>query len=322
MIKRNKGKNTDESASSNSEVDKDNTSSKGVKPNESIAKRASQMLARPDRQLTVDSLNDYLLKQFPASDAQDWDRTGMLVGEGALPVSNVAIALDPTVEAIREAARLKADVLVCHHPLFLDAPTDFHPAASAAVSSGAGVWAAIQNRIAVMSFHTALDVSKQAQMLLPNMLGLSFKKILSPLASSRMKGFGQICKVPLIDGHHQSLSQLSAKCLSVFGRAPRVWGDMSKPIDRCVTLGGSAGSFAADIIACGADAVICGEMRYHSSLELKEAGVAIIELGHDVSEFPLLAILAGCISDAGVDERNIVVIDQSDNWCYPESIRL
>ncbi len=97
---------------------------------------------------------------------------------------------------------------------------------------------------------------------------------------------------------------------------------MSKPIDRCVTLGGSAGSFAADIIACGADAVICGEMRYHSSLELKEAGVAIIELGHDVSEFPLLAILAGCISDAGVDERNIVVIDQSDNWCYPESIRL
>lgn len=296
--------------------------SKGVKPGEAIAKRASQVLAKPKAQLTIKDLEQHLLKQFPAEDAEDWDRTGMLVGEGALPVKKVAIALDPTVNAIEEASRSGADVLLTHHPLFIEAPTDFHPESSPALSSGAGVWAAIRSHIAVMSFHTTLDVSKQAQLLLPNMLGLSYKKPLAPIDGSRSKGFGQICKVPPIDGKPQTLAQLSAKCLAVFGRAPRTWGDPDRIIDTAIAFGGSAASFASQALASDSDAIICGEMRYHTALELMEAGMAVIELGHDASELPLLAILARSAVDAGIDEKDIIVIDQSSNWWYPESIRL
>ena len=308
-------------ASSKSEST-DKEAFKGVNPAEAITKRASQLLAKPDRTFTVGSLEKALLRQFPAEDAQEWDRTGLTVGERGLPVSSVAIALDPTVSAIEEAARRGADVLVTHHPLFLSAPDDFEPEPSVALSSGAGVWAAIRNRIAIMSFHTTLDVSKQAQTVLPSMLGLDYKgKLIETIPTSRQKGYGQISQVPKIEGELQTLSQLAARCLSVFGRAPRVWGSSHRRIASVVTATGSASSLVPRLLD-GIDCLICGEIRYHSALELSEAGVAIIELGHDVSELPLTAVLANTISEIGIPRESISIIDQSTNWTYPESIRL
>lgn len=295
---------------------------KGVKPTEAIARRASQMLAKPQRALTTGDVLDHLLKAFPAQDAEEWDRTGMLVGERALPVTKVALALDPTVSAIADAARAGANILITHHPIFLEPPTLFAPERSVAVANGAGVWAAIRNSVSVMSFHTALDVSRQAQVILANMLSIVPKKLLAPIEGSKTKGYGQICKVPDIDGSAPTLSQLAARCLTVFGRAPKVWGDASRSVRSAITFGGSASSFVSEIAGSGADAIICGEMKYHAALELKEAGIGVIELGHDVSEAPLIAILAKTVSDLGVADADIVMIDQSDNWTYPESIRL
>ena len=52
------------------------------------------------------------------------------------------------------------------------------------------------------------------------------------------------------------------------------------------------------------------------------AGVAIIELGHDASELPLTAVLAKTLADIRFPIDEIVMIDQSNNWSYPEAIRL
>ncbi|MEE0704942.1 MAG: Nif3-like dinuclear metal center hexameric protein, partial [Adlercreutzia sp.] len=93
-----------------------------------------------------------------------------------------------------------ANVLVTHHPAFLAAPDNFAPEASVALSSGAGVWAAIRHQVALMDFHTALDVSPQAARVLPGMLGLRFTgRFAEPLAGSRRKGYGQISEVPAND---------------------------------------------------------------------------------------------------------------------------
>ena len=51
-------------------------------------------------QLSVGALEQALLAEFPAADAEEWDRTGLLVGDPAAPVRAVAVALDPTVSAI------------------------------------------------------------------------------------------------------------------------------------------------------------------------------------------------------------------------------
>ncbi len=63
-------------------------------------------------------------------------------------------------------------------------------------------------------------------------------------------------------------------------------------------------------------------MKYHSALELSQAGLAVIELGHDASELPLTAVLAEALDRAGVPPEAIVLVDQSDNWWYPEAVRV
>ena len=214
-------------------------------------------------------------------------------------------------------------MLLTHHPAFLEAPDGFAPEASALESPGAVVWAAIRNQVALMDFHTALDVSPAAARVLPGMLGLKFTlRFAEPLEGSRRKGYGQICEVPDNDGEPETLARLAARCMAVFGRAPRVWGAPDAAVRRVVTATGSAGSLAPALVAAGVDAVVCGEMKYHTALELAAAHVAVIELGHDVSELPLVAVLAEALARAGVPAEAVTLVDQSENWWTPEAVRV
>ncbi len=292
------------------------------KKQEGLSRRASGPLSKPVPTLTVGALEAALLADFPAADAEAWDRTGMTVGDPARVVEGVAVALDPTVRAVREAAACGANVLVTHHPLFLEAPDSFKPAPSAGAVCGAGVWTAVDAGVAVMSFHTALDVSERAARVLPGMLSLNFKgQLLVPLQNARRKGYGQICAVRSEDGPF-TLGQLSARCTSVFARAPRVWGDFSRELKTVVTCTGSAGEVARECLRAHADCLVCGEVKYHDALALSQAGLSIVDLGHDVSELPLAAVLADAAVRAGVPSDRVKVLDQGGNWAYPETIRM
>lgn len=288
-----------------------------------MARAGKSCLAHTGRTWTVGALEQALLREFPREDAEAWDVMGMTVGERGLAVKKVALALDPTVAAIRSAAEAGANVLVTHHPPYLEAPKEFSPADSIAVSAGAGVWEAIRSRVALMNFHTSLDVSHRAQAALPKLLGFDYGgKLLHSTNADGSKGYGQVCSVPLVDGSPDTLGRVASKCISVFGRTSQVWGDLSMPVRTCATVLGSAGSVAAAAVSAGVDCLIVGEMGYHRSLDLSTAGIGIIELGHDVSELPLVAVLARTLADIGLPVGDMVMIDQSDNWTVPDPVRL
>ncbi len=291
---------------------------------ESLAKRGPSSLSNARPSWTLASLEAAFLREFPSEDAEGWDRTGLIVGEGAYPLMKAAFALDPTVKAIREAAAQGANVLITHHPPFISPPDSFAPENSVALSPGAGVYAAIRHGVALMCFHTALDVSPLAARILPSMLGLEFggKVVeLSASAGDAGKGYGQLSSVPG-GGEPLTLARLAARATAVFGRQPRVWGDFDRALHQVVTATGSAGGTGRAALAAGADCLVCGEIKYHEALDLSEAGLAVIELGHDVSELPLVALLAQTALRIGVPEEKIVVIDQGSNWQLPEAIRL
>lgn len=295
-------------------------SQKGAAKQEGLARRASGPLSKPVTTITTGALERALLAEFPADDAEPWDRTGMTVGDPARLVQGVAVALDPTVEAIEAAADRGANVLVTHHPAFLAPPSSFKPASSVAANPGAGVWRAVQCGVSIMSFHTALDVSVRAQRVLPGMLGLAFQQVLDPLAGSPAKGYGQLCTLGEDDG--LTLGQLAARCTSVFARAPRVWGDFSRELDRIVTATGSAGDLGQACLDVQADCLVCGEIKYHDALELSQAGLAIVDIGHDTSELPLVSVLVAALESVGVPGDMVTVLDQRDNWAYPETVRV
>ena len=240
-----------------------------------------------------------------------------------MPLASVAIALDATVPAIAEAAAAGANVLLTHHPAYLEPPTSFAPERSAALSPGAVVWAAIQHKVALMDFHTALDVSPVAARVLPALLGFKAQgRPVVSVAGSKSKGYGQLCKVPAGDDGPETLAHVAARCTSAFGRAPRVWGSFEAPLSTAVCATGSAGNVVQACVEAQVDCLVCGEVRYHQALDASLAGLAIVELGHDASELPLTAVLADACVRAGVAKERIVMLDQSRNWAYPEAIRL
>ena len=260
----------------------------------------------------VGELEHALLSLYPALDAEPWDRTGLLVGDRQAPILGVSVALDPTVEAIRRTAENGSNVLVTHHPLFLDPPTSFTPQVLHADPVGARVWEAIDRCVAVMSFHTALDMSPRAACVLPGKLGLECIGILDQLHDNPARGYGQICFDP--NGASLTLGALAERCSHAFGRSPRVWGAAATPLDRVVTCTGAAGDCVRLATHLGIDCLVCGEVRYHDAVDALQAGLTLIDLGHDVSEWPLCELLVSSIMEAGVDAQRITLLDMEANW--------
>ncbi len=293
----------------------------------SLQRNDTGNLAKQQSIRFVGDLERALLSEMPAADACDWDRTGMLVGDPADTIQKVAIALDPTIPALDAAYKAGANVLVTHHPVFLDPPIMFTPSSAQGHTSGAVVRFAIEHEMSILSFHTTLDVSQAGLDALPTLLRLRGVEVLEPLYEGSTKGFGRVC-VPDEPGVENpsvkqsiSLRHLSARCVSVFGVLPRVWGSLDRDVTTIVTSGGSAGSLIDACLDQGVECLICGEVKYHEALDASLSGLSLIELGHDVSEFPLCALLAAHCEAAGVEHKSITMIDQKNNWCTPESFR-
>lgn len=274
------------------------------------------------RVMYIGELEQALLKRYPAKDAVPGDKTGLLVGDPMQRIERVAVALDPTVSAIYAAKSSGSNVLLTHHPAFRSGVEGFYPEAKTGNTPGSVVFEAIRNGVALMNFHTALDVSHDAQRVLPSLLhltplkgtrkadGMKVKnKVLLPNEGSKDKGFGQVCETEEV-----SLSELGSRCTAVFGRAPRVWGDLDRKCKTVVTATGSAGDLIDACLKNKIDVLIAGEVKYHDALAASESGLCIIDLGHDVSELPLAAVLANSCKKTGLESSRIVILDQGHNW--------
>ena len=130
-------------------------------------------------------------------------------------------------------------------------------------------------------------------------------------SSARM---GMLCSAPA----GLNLRGLAALASATFSVTPRIWGDPDASVGRVATATGSAGSLVGDAIACGADVLVAGEVRYHDALDAAEAGLGIIEVGHDVSEWPLVTLLEGCVrAIPGLDPKDVHVLSATPGWWTP-----
>lgn len=68
---------------------------------------------------TLGDVVGLLHRWYPPAAAESWDAVGLVLGDPKQTVKKVLFAVDPTLEVAREAAEWDADLLVCHHPLFL-----------------------------------------------------------------------------------------------------------------------------------------------------------------------------------------------------------
>ena len=127
---------------------------------------------------------------------------------------------------------------------------------------------------------------------------------------------GMLCEVGAAGpGTLRELAELARRR---FGVVPRVWGDPQISVERIATTTGSAGSLVPIALAAGAQVLVAGEVRYHDALAAEEDGLAILELGHDVTEWPLVGLLEKVVrSVPGVDPTSVHVLSDRPRWWTP-----
>jgi len=261
----------------------------------------------------IGDIETMLFRAFPPEDALRDDRFGLLVGDRSTLVTRVAISLDQTVPMIKAAAEAGCNLLVSHHPPFWLAPDSFLEASSAATSSGAAVYKAAQLGVSLLSVHTCLDCAPSAANTLLTPVGLEY---LAPLRAHGSGSLGQITR-PGFERDFIPLKELAENYQHSFGNVAKVWGDPNKPIRRVAVCSGGASEVVQEVIAAGVDCFVTGEVRHHEALYLADSNIALIELGHDISELPYRYHLQDALIAADFPATDILILQPSAQWWQP-----
>ena len=56
----------------------------------------------------------------PFHSAEEWDNTGLQIGDFSQKIGRVFISLDPTLKAVKKASKNGAQLLLTHHPLIFE----------------------------------------------------------------------------------------------------------------------------------------------------------------------------------------------------------
>lgn len=259
--------------------------------------------------MLVQQLEDSLFQFFPKEDAESWDHVGLSVGDPKSAVSGVLCALDATEDAVHQAVHAGCNVLLTHHPVYITAPRVFAPASSSVSHSSSVVYSAAQCGVSIISMHTNLDRSPAVQRFFTKAMGLQYIASLENFFEPDHVGLGVVC-----EGSFRTLQTFVSRVADVFDGCPRVWGDTCDPIHRIAFLGGSLGDFGELALDHDVDVIVTGEVGYHRAQDIMLRGCSIVELGHDISEFPFVDILANHAILAGLDPSLVSTIIRPKQW--------
>lgn len=217
---------------------------------------------------------DLLEEIAPARLAEPWDNSGLQVGSYSQEIRKIFLALDPTLNALREAKKASAQLLLTHHPLI------FRPLSRLVIDSYPQnvIFEAAKNKISVVAVHTNLDVAKGGiNDILAELLGLRHVEVLREVDGEDDTGLGRI-------GNLTKSTPLSVVVNNVKGmlgvESVKVVGQGDLPILRIAVVGGSGGDLVGLASEKGADLLLTGDVGHHHALEAESMGMALIDGGH------------------------------------------
>lgn len=231
----------------------------------------------------VSEIFGYLCELAPLELQMSFDNAGLLLGRSGAEVSRVLLSLDVTTDVIREAVDKKAELIVSHHPLFLEARktiTDGDP-------DGEKLLLLAENRLAVISMHTNLDIASGG--VNDVLLGL-FGAI--PEGALDADGCGRIGRLPA----PAALETFLPFCKDLLHTAGLRYYDAGKPVHRLAVMGGSGGGSIQRAYELGCDTYLTSDIKYHQFLLAKELGINLIDGDHFCTEAPVMKMLAKSLS--------------------------
>lgn len=249
--------------------------------------------------VTVGLVAQLIEKIAPKAWAEEWDNVGLLVGSGAKRIQRVLLTLDCTSEVVDEAKECGAQLIVAHHPII------FRPLKNLRSDNAAAQvpLRLLQHEIGYYAAHTNLDQSiVSSSLVLGELLGLEKMELLERVydqnRNTEERGYG-------VSGYLRSPEKLGVFWKSLLERlnqsgvysqayelsGVRLAGSLEKEVRKVAIVNGSGARFVSKALFKGADLLITGDVDHHTVLDALEGGMAVGDLGHFLSEAPMLRAL-------------------------------
>ncbi|HQE55039.1 Nif3-like dinuclear metal center hexameric protein, partial [Tenuifilum sp.] len=134
--------------------------------------------------MTVREVTSILESFAPLAFQEDYDNSGLIVGDANMEVTGVLLTIDVTPQVVAEAVAGGANLIVAHHPVIfkgLKRITGKSYVEQVVVN-------AIKNNIAIYAAHTNIDsVQGGVSFKMAEVLGLTSTHVLSPLTGQLVK---------------------------------------------------------------------------------------------------------------------------------------
>ena len=238
----------------------------------------------------------------PRSAQENWDNSGMQVGDTGRDVQSVLLTTDVTPEVVNEAVSRGCQLILSHHPLL------FHGLKQVCgqTPQARAVETAIRNGIAVYSAHTNLDAARGGiNTRLADKLGLTD---CTPLIDSPECSYlGVMARLPEPMEYNAFISHVREvlQCTYVrYTSFPSGRGSLVRTVALC---GGSGAEFIGQAINRGADVYLTADCKYHDFQDA-DGRIGLIDIDHWISERHARDIFRDIIQPLGVK----CIISQTD----------
>ena len=217
----------------------------------------------------------------PRSAQEEWDNSGMQVGDTGRDIQSVLLTTDVTSEVVDEAIEHGCQLIISHHPLL------FRPLKQVCGQTPQAriVEQAIKHDIAIYSAHTSLDsVSGGINTRLADILGI--RDLDEPMPfDSLLKRVRERLNTTYIryTMHNSQCTIHNAQCT----------------IEKVALCGGSGAEFIEEAIHQGADAYLTADCKYHD-FQAAEGRIALIDIDHWISERHARDIFRDILAPLGV----------------------
>ena len=224
------------------------------------------------KQLYIKDIIDAIEAFAPLSWQEEWDNSGMQVGNPAQQLKGIVVCVDVTEEVLDTALENGCNLVLSHHPLL------FKPLSSIQGRNYVErcVMKACKHDITLYACHTNLDNAPQGiNFRLAQKLGLENIKVLEPKvgvysATGEQVGLGVLGELPEALNAEAFIkkigSDFSLKCVPYSQGAT---GSVKK-VAICSGSGGTVKQLALD---AKADVLLTGEAKYNDYLEIGRAHV-------------------------------------------------
>jgi GTP cyclohydrolase I len=232
--------------------------------------------------MKFNNIINLLNSELKLKQQENWDNSGLQIGNLNADIKNVMILLDLDKEIIDTAIKNKIDLIITHHPFFFNEikSIDF------GTYDGEVIKYLIENNINLYSMHTSLDMAEYGvNYALAEKLSIKNYDILHNINDDKEYGYGGIADINEINILEYTNSvKFALGCNSV----KLFCTDTSKKISRVAFCGGSGSEFIEDAINNKADIYITGDIKYHQAQEAMKYGLSIIDAGHYYTEYHII----------------------------------